>query len=93
MGKFSLDRILQLQGFGTRKRCGEMIAAGEVSISGETVTDARSPVDADGLEFTIFGESWLLRKTFTPSRAWAPFCLRKTRTRACSREGSTGASH
>jgi 16S rRNA pseudouridine516 synthase len=62
MGKLSLDRILQSQGFGTRKWCGEMIAAGEVSIAGETVTDTHLAVDTDGLVFSIFGESWVYRE-------------------------------
>ncbi len=62
MGKLSLDRILQSQGFGTRKWCGEMIAAGEVSIAGKTITDTRLAVDTDGLVFRIFDESWVYRE-------------------------------
>jgi len=62
MGKLSLDRILQSQGFGTRKWCSELIAAGEVSIAGETVTDSRVAVETDGLVFRIFDESWVYRE-------------------------------
>lgn len=62
MSKLSLDRILQSQGFGTRKRCGEMIAAGEVSIAGETITDACLVIDTDGLVFRIFDEPWVYRE-------------------------------
>jgi 16S rRNA pseudouridine516 synthase len=62
MSKLSLDRILQSQGFGTRKWCSEMIAAGEVSIAGETITDTRSVIDTDGLVFRIFDESWVYRE-------------------------------
>ena len=62
MGKLSLDRILQSQGFGTRKWCGEMIAAGEVSIAGQAVTDTGLALDVDGLVFSIFGESWVYRE-------------------------------
>jgi 16S rRNA pseudouridine516 synthase len=62
MGKSSLDRILQSQGFGTRKWCGEQIAAGEVSIAGKIVTDGRFAVETNGLVFTIFDESWVYRE-------------------------------
>ncbi len=56
MGKQSLDRILQSQGFGTRKWCRELIAEGEVSIGGVPVTDSNASIETDGLEFTVYGE-------------------------------------
>ena len=62
MGKLTLDRILQSQGFGTRKWCGELIAAGEVSIAGEVVTDHRTAIDTDSLVFSLFGSEWRYRK-------------------------------
>jgi 16S rRNA pseudouridine516 synthase len=62
MGKLSLDRILQSQGFGTRKWCGELIAAGEVSVAGEIVTDSRAAIETSGLVFSIFGEAWVYRE-------------------------------
>jgi 16S rRNA pseudouridine516 synthase len=62
MGKLTLDRILQSQGFGTRKWCGELVAAGEVSIAGEVVTDHRSAIETDGLAFDIFGSEWRYRE-------------------------------
>jgi len=62
MGKLTLDRILQSQGFGTRKWCGELVADGEVSIAGQVVTDNRAAIETDGLVFTIFGESWAYRE-------------------------------
>lgn len=62
MGKLTLDRILQSQGFGTRKWCSELIAAGEVSIAGETVTDSRAAIETSGLVFRIFDESWDYRE-------------------------------
>lgn len=62
MSKLTLERILQSQGFGTRKWCSELIAAGEVSIAGATVTDSRATFETDGLEFTIFDESWVYRE-------------------------------
>ena len=62
MSKLPLDRILQAQGFGTRKWCRELIEDGEVSIGGETVTDSRASFETDGLEFSVFGEPWLYRE-------------------------------
>lgn len=62
MGKSSLDRILQSQGFGTRKWCGELIAAGEVSIAGKIVTDSHAAIETDGLVFRIYDESWVYRE-------------------------------
>lgn len=56
MSKLSLDRILQSQGFGTRKYCRELIADGEVNIAGAIVTDSQASVETDSLEFNIFGE-------------------------------------
>jgi 16S rRNA pseudouridine516 synthase len=62
MGKSTLDRILQSQGFGTRKWCSELIAAGEVSIAGETVTDSRAAIETSGLVFGVYGEMWDYRE-------------------------------
>ena len=60
--RLTLDRILQSQGFGTRKWCGELIAAGEVSIAGVTVTDSRAAFETDGLVFMVYGEPWAYRE-------------------------------
>jgi 16S rRNA pseudouridine516 synthase len=56
MSKLSLDRILQSQGFGTRKHCRELIADGDINIAGAIFTDSRVCLETDGLEFTVFGE-------------------------------------
>lgn len=61
MSKQTLDRILQAQGFGTRKWCRILIADGEVEIAGETVTDHRAAFETDGLEFSVFGETHRFR--------------------------------
>lgn len=60
--KISLDRILQSQGFGSRKGCRELIEDGEVSVAGEVVTSWRSEFDPQGLVFTVFGEVWEYRE-------------------------------
>ena len=62
MAKFTLDRILQSQGFGTRKWCRELIADGEVAIAGTVVTDYRSAIDTDNLVFTLFDDEWVYRE-------------------------------
>lgn len=62
MNKQTLDRILQSQGFGSRKWCRELIADGEVSIDGESITDYRSTFDTSNLVFTLFDEEWTYRE-------------------------------
>jgi len=62
MSKKALDRILQSQGFGTRKWCAQLIADGEVSINGEVVTDSRITFETGGSKFTVFGEEWTYRE-------------------------------
>lgn len=57
-----LDRILQSQGFGTRKRCRELIGDGEVAIAGAIADDYRARFETGGLTFTLFGETWHYRE-------------------------------
>lgn len=58
MSKLSFDRILQSQGFGTRKYCRELIDDGEVSINGEVIKSYKTTVETEGLKFSIFDEEW-----------------------------------
>jgi 16S rRNA pseudouridine516 synthase len=62
MTKLSLDRILQSQGFGSRKWCRQLVADGEVGIAGATVTDFRAEFETDGLFFNLFDEEWEYRQ-------------------------------
>ncbi|WP_423679322.1 pseudouridine synthase [Undibacterium sp. WLHG33] len=62
MSKLSLDRILQSQGFGTRKYCRELIEDGEISINGEVVDHYKQTLETDGLVFRIFDEDWQYRE-------------------------------
>lgn len=62
MSKQTLDRILQSQGFGTRKWCAGLIVEGEVIINGEVITDSRNTFETNGLEFTVYGEVWKYRE-------------------------------
>ena len=62
MSKLPLDRILQSQGFGTRKWCRELVEDGEVCIGSDTVTDSRSTFETGGLKFSVYGEPWKYRE-------------------------------
>lgn len=62
MSKLTLDRILNTQGFGTRKYCRQLIAASEVSIAGNIISDINLTLETEGLEFTIFDETWRFRE-------------------------------
>jgi 16S rRNA pseudouridine516 synthase len=62
MSKLSFDRILQSQGFGTRKYCRDLIADGEVSINGEVHENFKELIETDGLVLTVFDEEWIYRE-------------------------------
>lgn len=62
MSKLSLDRILQSQGFGTRKYCRALIEDGEVSIAGQVHDNYKETLEMDGLVLTIFEEEWVVRE-------------------------------
>jgi 16S rRNA pseudouridine516 synthase len=62
MSKLSFDRLLQSQGFGTRKYCRDLVDDGEVSVNGEVVQNYKTLVEADGLVFSIFDEEWEYRE-------------------------------
>lgn len=58
MSKVSFDKILQSQGFGTRKWCRELIEDGEVSINGEVITNFKQAIETEGLVFKVYDEEW-----------------------------------
>lgn len=62
MKKLSLDRLLQSQGFGSRKGCRDLISNGYVTVNGAEVDDWRSEVDPAGLHFTVDDEPWQYRQ-------------------------------
>lgn len=62
MPSIPLDRILQSQGFGTRKYCRQLIEDGEVSINGEVVDDHKASFDTKDLSFSLFDEVWKYRE-------------------------------
>ena len=57
----SIDRILQSQGFGSRKWCRKLITDGEVTVHETVVTDIAARFETDGLFFTLFEEEWEVR--------------------------------
>ena len=62
MSKLSLDRILQSQGFGTRKYCRALVDDGEVSIGGETPASYKTAIETEGLVLRVFDEEWRYRE-------------------------------
>jgi len=55
----TLDRILQSQGFGTRRYCGDLVEAGLVEVDGVLCEDPGARFEVDGLRLTVDGEQWL----------------------------------
>jgi 16S rRNA pseudouridine516 synthase len=62
MRTLTLDRILQSQGFGSRKYCRELVTSGEVAIDGVICDDIRTGFVAEGRVLTVFEEDWLVRE-------------------------------
>lgn len=62
MSKLSLDRILQSQGFGTRKYCRALIEDGDVAIGGQVQDNYKATIETEGLVLEVFGEEWVYRE-------------------------------
>jgi 16S rRNA pseudouridine516 synthase len=62
MSKLTLDRILQSQGFGTRKYCRALIEDGEVAVNGNVQDNYKFVVDTHDLVLTVFDEDWRYRE-------------------------------
>ncbi len=75
----SLDRILQSQGFGTRKQCRVMVARGQVRVAGELVRDHDLAFELEGLAVQVEGKPWRCR-------AQAYLALHKPVGYECSRK-------
>lgn len=56
------ERILQSQGFGSRKECRAIIRAGLFSVGGEAVEDPFVELNAEGLDFEVDGVAWRYRE-------------------------------
>ncbi|MCD6026557.1 MAG: pseudouridylate synthase [Solimicrobium sp.] len=79
--RLTLDRILQSQGFGTRKWCRSLITDGEVRIDGQLITDYRTNFDTTDFAFELYGEVW-------PYREHVYIALNKPVNVECSRKPS-----
>jgi 16S rRNA pseudouridine516 synthase len=53
-----LAALLFSQGFGTRRECDDLIAAGLVRIGGAVVDDPAAEVQPQGLAFEVEGRAW-----------------------------------
>lgn len=60
MGKYMrLDKILQSQGFGSRKECQHLISRGLVEINEKICLDAKQVFQTKALEFKVSGHSYI----------------------------------
>lgn len=57
-----IARILQSQGFGSRRECRGLIRAGRVTVNGAAVDDPFAEFPPEGLSFTVDGEAWDYRQ-------------------------------
>jgi 16S rRNA pseudouridine516 synthase len=81
MTKLSLDRVLQSQGFGTRKYCRMLIDDGDVAANGVVQTSYKTAVETDGLVLNVFDEEWVYREHVY-------IAINKPRNIECSRKPS-----
>lgn len=54
----ALERILQSQGFGSRKACRALIREGRCAINQQVIDDPFAELPTEGLRFEVDGESW-----------------------------------
>ncbi|MGR2824524.1 16S rRNA pseudouridine(516) synthase [Acinetobacter sp. 1124_18A] len=57
-----LEKILQSQGFGSRKYCQQLIKNGSVSIDGEIADDLKKQFSPENLEFSLIGQTYQYRE-------------------------------
>lgn len=58
----NLTKLLQSQGFGTRRECRGLILSGRVSAAGQELRDPDAEINPDGLVFSVDGEDWRYRE-------------------------------
>mgnify|MGYP001765310180 FL=1 len=74
-----LERLLQKNGFGTRKACRSLIRQERVALNGTVCDDPFAEVDTAGLIFTVDGVDW-------PYAEFASIVLNKPAGYECSRK-------
>ncbi|MGE8540025.1 MAG: pseudouridine synthase [Acinetobacter sp.] len=57
-----LEKMLQSQGFGSRKYCQQLIKNGAVQIQGEVIDNLKYKADLKDLEFSVHGENYAYRE-------------------------------
>ncbi len=57
-----LEKILQSQGFGSRKHCQQLIKNGAVSIDGQMITDVKFKIAEQQLKFQVFTKEYQYRE-------------------------------
>jgi 16S rRNA pseudouridine516 synthase len=58
----NLTKLLQSQGFGSRRECAGLVLAGRVMLAGVEAADPDLDVNPAGLQFSVDGEDWLYRE-------------------------------
>jgi 16S rRNA pseudouridine516 synthase len=58
----NLTKLLQSQGFGTRRACRGLILGGRVVVEGEVISDPEAELPTAGLVFSVDGETWQYRE-------------------------------
>lgn len=57
-----LERMLQSQGFGSRKHCQQLIKNGAFSIDGEIINSPKHKLDLQALNFEVYGKQYTYRE-------------------------------
>ena len=57
-----LEKMLQSQGFGSRKHCQQLIKNGAIQIQNEVVTDPKFKLDPQNLVFSVYTETFQYRE-------------------------------
>lgn len=58
----TLEKLLQSQGFGSRRDCRNLILAGRVAIDGAVCEQPAAEFEPDGLVFSVDGTPWRYRR-------------------------------
>ena len=57
-----LEKMLQSQGFGSRKHCQQLIKNRAIAIQGEVIINAKHKLDLNNLSFSVYGERFEYRE-------------------------------
>lgn len=58
----NLEKILQSQGFGSRKQCRFLIENGKVKVNNTSCSDPKANFVTDNLEFSVASQTWQYRE-------------------------------